>query len=160
MLRCMLCLNKAWAACANNRSGLSSAERSMTPDRDLKMCCMMLSQISPPKEQSETRPRRFIGYGDNFRWDWPHPASDIATSTQLPSYWLLHQSDVATLSVKHFQLCCKPAFKDCVPGGFVFDAWNAHVQCEEAWLSRGWPEIRGSTHQEQEIELRAVNTFH
>ena len=82
----------------------------MTPDRDLKMCCMMLSQISPPKEQSETRPRRFIGYGDNFRWDWPHPASDIATSTQLPSY-RLHQSDVATLSVKHFQLRCKPAFK-------------------------------------------------
>jgi len=23
-------------------------------------------EISPPKEQSETRPRRFIGYGDNF----------------------------------------------------------------------------------------------
>ncbi len=42
--------------------------------RDLKMCCMMLLQISPPKEQTETRPRRFIGYGDNFRWDWPHPA--------------------------------------------------------------------------------------
>ena len=43
MLRCMLCLNKAWAACANNRSGCPSAERSMTAEeyesaeRDLKM---------------------------------------------------------------------------------------------------------------------------
>ena len=76
-----------------------TAEEYEFAERDCR-CGMMLLQISPPKEQSETRPRRFIGYGDNFRWDWPHPASNTATSSQLPSFWL-HQSDMAILSVKH-----------------------------------------------------------
>ncbi len=39
---------------------------------------MATVQVSPPKEQTETRPRRYIGYGDNFRYNLTQPDSHAA----------------------------------------------------------------------------------
>lgn len=87
-------------------------------------------EVLSPKPQVEARPKRFIGYGDNFRCGKPGPRGHQLSIPENP--------DVITIT--HARLRKDHA---CMRG-FPLTFFCVFMrQCEEAWLPPGRPQVRG-----------------